>query len=111
MADVYGVRCAPKPRTITHRAPMSTDISTLQLARRLADAAILAHEAMPHVDGPSAPIPDAEHWPTLAVLQTLVASESWFYRLTDDAAGFVIDTYEPVPRLLWDMPDAELESD
>ncbi len=55
-----------------------TELTTLQLARKIADA-VCANNLSEFDD-----LPDHEHPPTQAVLDTLRRTGSWFCRLTED---------------------------
>jgi hypothetical protein len=53
------------------------ELTTLQVARRCADAALAAAPA-------DAALPDHEHPPTRALIEALHQSGSWFCRLDED---------------------------
>ena len=77
-------------------SPPTAEITTLQLARRIADAVFLALH--PAGLGPNRSDRDALDPPTQAVLRALRESGSWFCRWTDRDDGSTDDQpFEQVP--------------
>jgi hypothetical protein len=79
---------------------MASDLTTLQIARRIADAVALA--MLPAGMGPNRSDDDARDAPTQAVLRVLHETGSWLSRWDDSAAPSLVelpgepaDTAEP----------------
>jgi hypothetical protein len=76
---------------------MAAEITTLQLARKIADAVAVA--LLPAGMAPNRAAEDARDPPTQAVIRVLHETGSWFCRWSEGEEGEPLDLpFEPVPE-------------
>jgi hypothetical protein len=73
------------------------ELTTLQVARLIADAVVIAYEGYSAGFDLGDERPDHEHPPTQAVLRVLHETNSWFCRLSEAESGETVEQpYEEI---------------